>query len=51
MRVRIPRQMILNGVISYKITYNTIDVFGDPTIASGALYVPQIECDTLPFVS
>lgn len=44
-------QMILNGVISYKITYNTIDVFGEPTIASGALMVPQIECDTLPLVS
>jgi len=44
-------QMILNDVISYKITYNTIDVFGNPTIASGALFVPQVDCDTLPFVS
>ena len=33
--------MDLNGVIAYSITYNTTDVFGNPTIASGALYVPQ----------
>ena len=43
--------MTINGVISYKITYNTTDVFGNPTIASGALYVPQLDCDTLPWVS
>ena len=43
--------MTLNGAVMYKITYNTTDVFGEPTIASGALYVPQIECDTLPLVS
>ena len=43
--------MQLNGVISYKITYNTIDVFGDPTIASGALYVPQIDSNYMPLVS
>lgn len=42
--------MTLNGVISYKITYNTTDVFGEPTVASGALYIPQL-CDTLPWVS
>ena len=42
--------MTLNGVISYKITYNTTDVFGNPTVASGALYVPQL-CDTMPWVS
>jgi len=42
--------MTINSVISYKITYNTTDVFGNPTIASGALYVPQL-CDTLPWVS
>ena len=41
----------LNGVISYSITYNTTDVHGEPTVASGALFVPQIECDTLPLVS
>jgi hypothetical protein len=44
-------QMELNGVTSYKITYNTTDVFGEPTVASGALYVPQVDCDTLPFIS
>lgn len=43
--------MSLNGIIDYKITYNTTDVFGNPTVASGALFVPQINCDTLPFVS
>jgi len=43
--------MDLNAAEIYKITYNTIDVFGDPTIASGALYVPQVDCDTLPLVS
>ena len=42
--------MTINGVISYKITYNTTDVHGDPTIASGALHVPQL-CDTMPLVS
>ncbi len=42
--------MTINGVISYKITYNTTDVHGEPTVASGALYVPQL-CDTLPLVS
>ena len=42
--------MDLNGVISYSITYNTIDVFGNPTIASGALYVPQLP-DIMPLVS
>ena len=42
--------MILNPVISYKITYNTTDILGNPTIASGAVYVPQL-CDVLPLVS
>jgi acetyl esterase/lipase len=42
--------MTLNAVISYTITYNTTDVFGNPTIASGALYVPQLG-DLLPLVS
>ena len=42
--------MVLNPVISYSITYNTTDVLGNPTIASGALYVPQL-CDVLPLVS
>ena len=43
--------MALNSMRLYKITYNTTDVHGEPTIASGALYVPQIDCDTLPLVS
>jgi len=43
--------MQLNGVKTYKITYSTTDVFGNPTIASGALYVPQLDCNELPFVS
>jgi len=43
--------MDLNGATSYKITYNTVDVFGASTVASGALYVPQLTCDTMPIVS
>ncbi len=43
--------MTLNAVTTYKITYNTTDVFGNPTIASGALYVPQLSSDLLPLVS
>ena len=43
--------MTINAVVSYKITYNTTDVFGEPTVASGALYVPQFDCDTMPLVS
>jgi len=43
--------MELNSMRLYKITYNTIDVHGEPTIASGAVYVPQIDCDTLPMIS
>ena len=43
--------MTINGIKSYKITYNTIDVHGDPTVASGALYVPQNIGDSLPLVS
>ena len=42
--------MDLNGVISYSITYNTTDVFGNPTIASGALYVSQCG-NRMPLVS
>lgn len=41
----------VNAVISYKIIYNTVDVNGAPTVASGALYVPQGLCDELPIVS
>ena len=41
----------INGVEIFKLRYNTVDVFGNPTIASGALYVPQVSCDTLPMLS
>ena len=43
--------MTLNAVKSYKILYNTTDVHGNPTIASGALYVPQTSCNTMPLIS
>jgi len=43
--------MVINNVNVYKIMYNTIDVFGDPTVASGALYVPVSCHETLPMVS
>ena len=43
--------MNINDVTIYKITYNTIDVFGNPTIASGAMYVPQINVKTFPLIS
>lgn len=33
----------------YKLTYNTVDVNGEPTVASGAVAVPQGEqCDVFP---
>ena len=41
----------INGVEIFKILYNTVDVFGDPTVASGAIYVPQVDSDSLPMVS
>ena len=43
--------MDLNAVASYKISYNTIDVHGNPTVASGAIYIPQVDCDSIPLVS
>ena len=43
--------MSTNGAEIYKITYTTTDVYGNLTIASGALYVPMLACDTLPIVS
>lgn len=40
------------GVTNYKITYNTTDVNGSPTVASGAVIVPDIAmCDLYPLVS
>ena len=41
----------IHDVTLYKITYNTVDVFGNPTIASGALYVPQTDSDSVPLIS
>jgi len=43
--------MVINDVGIYKITYNTIDVFGNPTVASGAMYVPLIDADSIPIIS
>lgn len=41
----------INGVEIFKILYNTVDVFGNPTLASGAIYVPQVDHDTMPLLS
>jgi len=38
------------GVDVYKVTYTTTDVFGNPTVASGAVYIPS-GCDSFPLVS
>lgn len=39
-------------VDSYSITYNTVDVNGNPTIASGMVCIPDISnCDSLPMVA
>jgi hypothetical protein len=35
----------------YKLTYQTVDVAGQTTLASGALYVPQSDSDSLPIVT
>jgi acetyl esterase/lipase len=43
--------MNINSINAYKITYNTTDIYGAPTVASGAVYVPQINCDSLPMVA
>jgi pimeloyl-ACP methyl ester carboxylesterase len=36
-----------NGADEYKIVYNTVDVNGNPTVASGAMYIPY-GCDNFP---
>ncbi len=36
-------------IITYKITYNTIDVFGEPTVASGLLCLPATDNVAYPF--
>jgi pimeloyl-ACP methyl ester carboxylesterase len=43
--------MNLGDIIIYKIIYNTIDVFGNSTVASGAVYVPYNEINSFPMVS
>ena len=40
------------NVKTYKITYNTVDIDGTPTVASGAVVVPvSADCDSLPMLS
>jgi hypothetical protein len=41
----------IHDVNMYKITYNTKDVFGVSTVASGAIYVPQMDTDSIPIIS
>lgn len=44
--------MNFNAIKSYKIRYSTVDVHGNATIASGAIYIPQLpSCNYLPLVS
>lgn len=44
--------LTLNPVRSYKVTYNTTDVNGDPTVASGAVYIPTLtNCTYAPIVA
>jgi hypothetical protein len=43
--------MTINDVTIYKLTYNTVDVFGNPTVASGAIYMPQSGADSIPMIS
>lgn len=37
-----------NDVSMYKVTYNTIDPQGEPTIATGAMFIPELEWCSLP---
>lgn len=36
-----------NGAAEYKVVYNTVDAFGNPTVASGAMYIPY-GCTNFP---
>ena len=36
-----------NGANEYKVVYNTVDLSGNPTVASGAVYIPH-GCDNFP---
>ena len=43
--------MNLNPVNSFKVTYNTTDVHGSATVASGAVYIPQMNsCSHAPIL-
>jgi len=52
-------ELVLQGLFSaqfevklYKLTYNTVDVHGNPTVASGAIAIPvEPNCDTLAIIS
>ena len=44
--------MTLNPVVSYAITYNTVDVHGNATVASGAVYLPTLNsCEYAPMIA
>lgn len=40
-----------HGVVLYKIVYGTIDAHGRPTVASGALAIPEVVTTPLPLLS
>ncbi len=42
--------MVINPVKSYKVTYNTTDAHGNNTVASGAVYIPQVSCSSAPLL-
>ena len=42
-----PNVSELNPVESYKVIYNTTDVHGNPTVASGAVYIPTLTTVTM----
>lgn len=45
-------QSDLNPVESYKVTYSTTDAHGNPTVASGAVYIPTLsDCDYAPIIA
>jgi acetyl esterase/lipase len=39
-----------NAVKIYKISYNTKDPFNNTTVATGAVFIPTLICDSLPLV-
>ncbi len=44
--------MTINPVVSYTITYNTVDVHGNATVASGAVYLPTLAgCEYAPMIA